>query len=69
MSSDTMTISSPISIKDNSKERVALELLQIVTRYESKEDNSKNRAYWLTLYSQCLQATSGLDIESIQPKV
>ena len=62
--SDNVNVSGPIEIKDNSKERVALDLLKIINSYESQSDHEKKRSYYLTLYSQCLKATSGYSLES-----
>jgi hypothetical protein len=57
----------PIEIKDNSKERVAFDLLEKIASYDSREKaEGMKREYWLTLYHQCLKATSGTcSIESI----
>ena len=58
MSGDT-TITNPIEIKDNSKERVAFDLMEKISFFEhdNKEADQSKREYWLTLYRQCLKAT------------
>lgn len=59
-------IKQPVEIKDNSKERVAFDLMKAIEYYDSRADTGrKDRKYWLTLYSQCLKATSGYSLESI----
>lgn len=52
-----------VNIKSSSKESVAFDLMKTIYTYE--KPNDKNRKYWLTLYSQCLKATSGHTLESI----
>lgn len=66
MSDKSLSVDGPVSIIENSKERVAYDLAILITRNE-KTDN-KDRKYWLTLYRQCLKATSGYPLESILPE-
>lgn len=64
--SDDMTISRPVEILNNSKERVAFDLMQIIHSRESRaKQEHDDRKYWLILYHQCLNATSGYGLESI----
>ena len=64
--SENTKITNPIEIKDNSKERVAYDLMVYISYDEKKQgDKNKDRKYWLTLYAQCLKATSGYPLESI----
>lgn len=61
-----VNVSGPVEIKDNSKERVAYDLMKMIWHDDSRaEQNQTDRKYWLTLYSQCLKATSGYSLESI----
>ena len=65
MSKD-LGVSGPVEIKDNSKERVAFDLMAVIVNNESRAKQERsNRNYWLTLYSQCLKATSNYALESI----
>lgn len=63
--SDSTTISGPIQIKDNSKERVALDLM-----YDIRSKNVepyKTEQEIITLYCKCLMATNGVYISGIYP--
>ncbi len=44
---------------DNSKERVAFELMKYLSSMESSEPMKKDRAYFFNLYRQCYKATYG----------
>ncbi len=47
-----------VQITDNSKERIALELTQLIAQYEEGVDQRQNdapREYFLKLYAQCLK--------------
>jgi hypothetical protein len=50
----------------DSKQRVALELMQIIADREPKTKCEKPdaRTYYLTLYSQCLKVVSGETVEN-----
>lgn len=54
------------------KERVALDLMQIIDKTAEIESGHKDKSYWLTLYFQSLQAVNGIHPERIlqntQPK-
>lgn len=55
---DKTEISNPIEIKDNSVERVALDLMSKIAKAEGYINGTytpeqKNRDYWLKLYNQC----------------
>lgn len=70
--SNSTTLSGPIEIKDNSIERVALELMQIISHSESVVDKEKfrkpnPREYYLKLYNQCHRVVSwnGVDIKDV----
>ena len=59
-------IDGSVTVQSNAKERVAFDLMTRITRTDSRVADEKNdRKYWLTLYSQCLKATSGYPLESV----
>jgi hypothetical protein len=63
---EDLKVSGPVEIKSASKEQAALALLEKIINYDNRFDvESKERKYWLTLYFQCLKATSGCDLENI----
>ncbi len=65
--SDNTSINGPVTIKENSRERVAFDLMMQIISQDTRYDNEANdRKYWLTLYRQCLKATAGVvNLESI----
>lgn len=69
---DNISVSGPISIKDNSVERVALELMEKIASAErgSGDENYRkpnSREYYLKLYNQCHQVVgwSGVNVKDI----
>ena len=50
---------------DNSKERVAFELMKYLSDMESSESVKKDRTYFFTLYRQCYKASYGDSIPEI----
>jgi hypothetical protein len=48
----------------DSGQRVALELLDLISRYEPG-DKTRDRAYFLTLYNQCLSVVNGADASRV----
>jgi len=71
---DKTEITRPIQIEDNSKERVAFDLMEKIASREYGSsmspnkpvaDEQKSRDYWFKLYSQCLKATQGYEYNSI----
>lgn len=64
---DKTEISNLIQIKDNSIERVALDLMEkigISEMHNGKLKNEqKNRSYWLKLYNQCHRVVDYKDID------
>lgn len=65
MANDSVSVSGPVSIQSDSKERVALELMEKVDSYSSMISESKDKAYWLNLYSQCLSIVRGNSVSRI----
>ncbi|WP_312969020.1 hypothetical protein [Acinetobacter gerneri] len=70
--SDSITVSRPIEIKDNSVERVAYDLMEKIAFAESKIETENfrkpnPREYYLKLYNQCHRTVSwsGVDIKDI----
>ena len=58
--SDDISISSPVKIITDSSARVALELMHIISAREKATDEQySSREYWLTLFHQCMMASSG----------
>jgi hypothetical protein len=54
----------------DSKQRVALELMQIIVdrEHKTKIEKPDARTYYLTLYSQCLKVVSGDAAENPSPQ-
>ena len=50
---------------DNSKERVAFELMNYLSSMESTESVKKDRTYFFTLFRQCYKATYGDSLPEI----
>lgn len=65
MADDSRRISGSVSVEPTTKEYVALKLAERINSEEGREQFPKTRKYWLTLYSQCLKATSGYDLKSV----
>jgi hypothetical protein len=60
MATEDVRVTSPVEIKDDSKSRVALDLMEYISRREDGKDaEKKTRDYWLTLYSQCYKTANG----------
>jgi hypothetical protein len=66
MADQSMSVSGPVTVKSDSKERVAFELMNAIARMESAP---KDRTYYLTLFSQCLQVANGTGVQFVEPKV
>lgn len=69
---DRTQITNPIEIKDNSKERVAYDLMEKIASYERSSGASlvqevvlkqRSRAYWLKLYNQSYKVVNNKDID------
>ena len=65
---ENINVIKPIEVKDNSAERVALDLMNKVGGFElghgpnpnpEVRQSQKNREYWLNLYSDCLHVVKG----------
>ena len=69
MSDEQISISKPVKIVSDAKERVAYDLM--MTIHVSCKDTviekeaQKTREYWLKLYAQCYNAASGHSLKSI----
>ena len=68
--SDSMQISGPVTVRNDSRERVALDLMTHIgiNCYHKDQDEQRTREYWLNLYHECHQATLGRSLERIQDK-
>lgn len=64
--SDNVSVSGPVSVQSDSKERVAYDLM---LRISNQEKTEKSRRYYLELYSQCRQVVTGTSIQYVEPKV
>lgn len=54
---DQVQVTGPVHLADNSKERVAYELMIRISN--SDDTKPKDEKYWLTLYRKCWKATQG----------
>ena len=61
-----MTEGNILNIQDHSKERVAFDLMDKIysEEYKKRRGDNYDRKYFLTLYRQCLKATSGFGLDS-----
>lgn len=69
MSTENVNITRPVEIQNDAKSRVAYDLLTLIARQEAQSNPERqSRDYWLTLYSQCLKATSGESLKNVLAK-
>jgi hypothetical protein len=64
---DSTSISGPVIVKADSRERVALELMDKISHSE-EIDRGAPRQYWLGLYRHCWHAVQGHEPEKIQER-
>lgn len=67
MSNETLSVSGPVSIESDAKQRVAFDLMKHIGNqcYSTDKDTQSTKDYWLKLYRQCYKATNGNSQESI----
>ncbi|HEX5338097.1 MAG TPA: hypothetical protein VFW53_06640 [Gallionella sp.] len=66
MANDNISVSGPITVAQDSHERVAFELMQHIADNEHPSDEQRrSRTYWLTLYHQCHLASKGMSLEHV----
>lgn len=65
MADQSMSISSPVKVESDCKQRVAFDLMSRIDSHISLDRAQKDRKYWLTLYRQCYKAVSGNLLEDI----
>ena len=66
MPSDTVQITKPVAIQNDAKARVAFDLMNHIDNHgDTKDQERKTRAYWLTLYRQCYKAADGELLQSV----
>jgi hypothetical protein len=67
MANETVSVSGPISVKSDAKQRVAFDLMYHIGSqcYDSDKAAQKSKEYWLKLYRQCWKAANGNALESI----
>ncbi|MFW5328808.1 hypothetical protein [Hydrogenophaga sp. ZJX-1] len=61
---EKMSVSGPVTVRSDSKERVAYDLMNLIAGYEHSP-NMHDRNYWLTLYRQCQKAADGHSLKSV----
>ena len=60
METEDIRVTQPVEIQNYAKARVALELMDRISRVEQGvAPEQKTREYWLTLYRQCWKAANG----------
>lgn len=64
MVDQSVSVSGPVKVVSDSPQRVALELADKINKYVDV-NTARSTEYWLTLYSQCLKAANGWDVEQI----
>ena len=66
MATEDIRITHPVEVQNDAKARVALELMERISRHEhSVTAEQKTREYWLTLYRQCWKAANGEYLKGI----
>lgn len=65
MAGDSRQVSGSVEVVNDSKSRVAYDLMMRIASHEKVDGEKGNRDYWLTLFVQCQKATSGLGIEYV----
>lgn len=65
MAKDNVSVSGPIDVVTDSKQRVAFDLMKLIDAHSPVELERQKKDYWLTLYRQCYKAASGSSLESI----
>lgn len=53
---DNVSVSGPVRIQSDSKERVAFDLAKLIADSEYTQGQKRSREYWLTLYAHCHRA-------------
>lgn len=64
MADQSISVQGPVKVMSDSVHRVAFDLAEKVNHSASRE-TTRDRAYWLTLYSQCLAVVNGGDVSKI----
>jgi hypothetical protein len=67
MSDNRMSVTGPVTVQSDSKERVAYDLMRMIQNNEGNK--SRTRYEILELYTQCYQAVTGTGIGYIAPAV
>jgi len=62
---DQVSLTSPVTVVSDSKQRVALDLTSRIDSYSDLDRKQKDRKYWLTLYCQCYKAVDGCSIGAV----
>lgn len=56
---DHVSIDSPVKLENDSKARVAFDLMEKIATRTADDNQKKSKEYWLTLYRQCYKAANG----------
>lgn len=67
MANESLSVSGPVKVVSDTKERVAYDLMQVIA-FADGEPQTKSREYYLTLYRQCWKAANGDPLELILKK-
>ncbi len=65
MANETVTISGPVNVASDSRQRVAFDLMKAIDFCASVKSEQKDRKYFFTLYRQCYKATNGEHLQYI----
>ncbi|MDD2310440.1 MAG: hypothetical protein PHH91_12735 [Desulfuromonadaceae bacterium] len=56
---DHVQIDSPVKLENDSKARVAFDLMEKIALKTADDNQKKSKEYWLSLYRQCYKAADG----------
>lgn len=65
MADSSVTVSGPVHVQSDAKERVAFDLMMAINSYSTVKADGKDKAYWLNLYSLCLSTVRGGSVSRI----
>lgn len=65
MANESVSVSGPVNVVSDSKQRVAYDLMKTIDLCSPLKTEQKTKDYWLKLYRQCYKATNGTPLESI----
>ncbi|NMF90992.1 hypothetical protein [Aromatoleum petrolei] len=67
MANESVSVSGPVSVVSDAKQRVAFDLMKFIGEkcYATDRGAQETKDYWLKLYRQCYKAANGGSVESI----